>query len=157
MNSILIKLSLIIIGTTLCFQSIAAQPIRSETSQAEKTVVDFYNQIFSERGNAREIADRYLHEDYIQHNPYVANGREAFINAIGQFVKSAPATRNWVIKRVIASGDYVVVHVHSYDTAKKAPGSAGIDIFRVENGKIKEHWDVWQDIPEKMPHENGMI
>ena len=60
------------------------------------------------------------------------------------------------IKRSFADGDYVILHVH----AVREPGTRGraiVDIFRLEEGKIVEHWDVAQDIPEKMPHSNGMF
>jgi predicted SnoaL-like aldol condensation-catalyzing enzyme len=160
MNSISKLLSILVIGTTLSFQSIAEPSVASEISQAEKIVVEFYDKIFVQPGGdtrIRKLAEQYVHENYIQHNPYVATGREAFITAFSRVVKNRPASSKTILKRVIASGDYVVLHVHSYDTAKKAPGSAGVDTFRVVDGKIIEHWDVWQDIPEKMPHDNGMI
>jgi len=156
MNSIfkIVKqLSILVIGVTLSCQSIA-----SETSQAEKIVVDFYDKIFVQHGgDVRKITKQYVHEDYIQHNPWVATGREAFITAFSRVVKKRSANYKTVIKRVITSGDYVVLHVHAYNTAKKGPGRAGVDTFRVVDGKIIEHWDVWQEIPEKMPHDNGMI
>jgi predicted SnoaL-like aldol condensation-catalyzing enzyme len=106
--------------------------------------------------NATEVK-QYFREDYIQHNPWVATGRAPFIAAFSRVVEKRPATRKTVNNRVITSGDYVVLHVHAFDTSRKGPGSAGVDTFRVENGKIMEHWDVWQKIPEKMPHDNGMI
>lgn len=148
----------VLFSAVLSFQAIAAPSISSETSQAEKIVVDFYDKIFVQHGgNVRKVAEQYVHEDYIQHNPWVATGREAFITAFSRVVEKRPSSRKTVLKRVVTAGDYVVLHVHAYDTAKKTAGSAGVDIFRVENGKIVEHWDVWQTIPEKMPHTNGMI
>ncbi|ALT00269.1 hypothetical protein AT746_01635 [Lacimicrobium alkaliphilum] len=120
-------------------------------------VVDFYQLVFVKRQNVEEAAQRYLHPDYIQHNPYVATGRKAFTTAIGGWLSQRPATHKMEIKRVISSGDYVVLHVHEYDTSSDKPGKAGVDIFRVSEGKIIEHWDVWQDIPKTMPHNNGML
>lgn len=130
---------------------------KSEQSKAEQIVVEFYQHVFEQRGDVKAIAEKHLHPEYIQHNPYVATGREAFVKAIGMWIKSWPETQVMKIKRVITDGDFVVLHVHSYDTAKDEKGKAGVDIFRVEDGKIIEHWDVWQKIPESMPHENGMI
>ena len=152
------KLSILIMGIVLSFHSLATPSVTSEISNAEKIVVDFYDKIFvKHHGDVSKIAKQYVHEDYIQHNPWVATGRKAFIDAFSEVVKNRSETRRTVIKRVIVSGDYVVLHVHAFDTAKEEAGSAGIDIFRVENGKIMEHWDVWQVIPENMPHNNGMI
>lgn len=145
-------------GLILSFQSSATPSVVSERSQAEKIVVDFYDKIFVQHnGDVRKVAMKYVHEDYIQHNPWVATGREPFITAFSRVVKKRPASYQTVIKRVITSGDYVVLHVHAFNTAKDEAGSAGVDIFRVENGKIVEHWDVWQKIPENMPHKNGML
>jgi len=161
MNSILKafkRLSILVLSITLSFQSTAETTVTSEISHAEKIVVDFYDKIFVQHGgDVKKVATQYVHEDYIQHNPWVATGRAPFIAAFSRVVEKRPATSKTVIKRVITSGDYVVLHVHAFDTSRKGPGSAGVDTFRVENGKIMEHWDVWQKIPEKMPHDNGMI
>ena len=150
------KLVTLVMASSLCIQAFASE-LKSDASNAEKMVVDFYQQVFVNRADVKEIAEKYVHPDYIQHNPYVATGREAFIKAVGGWMANAPETARWEIKRVIADGDYIVLHVHSFDTSKKSPGRAGVDIFRVENGLIMEHWDVWQDIPENMPHDNGML
>ncbi len=152
------SLSFLLIGLVFSFQSVAQPSATSSISQAEKVVVDFYDKIFVQhKGDVRKIAKQYVHKDYIQHNPWVATGREAFIKAFSRVVEKRPDTAKTVIKRVVTSGDYVVLHVHSFNTAKDDSGSAGVDIFRVEDGKIVEHWDVWQKIPENMPHNNGML
>ncbi len=132
--------------------------IQSTTARNETIVVEFFNKIFNERADVRKTANRYLTKSYIQHNPYVATGREAFIEAIGGWFSSAPLTRVAEIKRVISSGDLVMLHVHYHDTASTALGSATVDIFRVnKRGKIAEHWDVSQSIPDWMAHDNGMF
>lgn len=130
---------------------------KSETARNEHIVVKFYTKIFIKRQDVEKVANRFLTEDYIQHNPYVATGRQGFIDGLGGWLPTVPDAR-YEIKRVISSGDLVMLHIHSYEAGSDSPGSAGIDIFRVnKEGKISEHWDVWQEIPEWMAHENGMF
>lgn len=150
--------AILFIALALSFNSFAEPSATSEVSQAEKIVVDFYDKIFVQHnGDVHGVAMQHVHKDYIQHNPWVATGREAFIKAFSNVVEKRSETSKTVIKRVITSGDYVVLHVHAFNTANDEAGSAGVDIFRVEDGKIVEHWDVWQKIPENMPHDNGML
>ena len=119
----------------------------------KKTVVDFYEKAINQKDF--DAASRHLGSRYIQHNPVAPDGPEGLKGFIG-FLKSKFPDSKSEIKRVFAEGDYVILHVH----AVREPGTRGraiIDIFRLENGKIVEHWDVAQDIPEKMPHNNGMF
>ena len=137
-------------------QSFAAKPM-SDTARNERAVVMFYTKVFVERKDVGKAARHFLTEDYIQHNPYVATGRQGFIDGLGSYLPTIPNTR-YEIKRVVTSGDMVILHVHTYDITSDAPGQAGVDMFRVDqNGKIVEHWDVWQDIPTWMAHDNGMF
>ena len=119
----------------------------------KKAVVEFYDKAINQKDFG--AASAYLGSRYTQHNPNAADGPEG-LKAFLQFLKEKfPASRS-EIKRVLADGDYVVLHVH----AVREPGARGtaiVDIFKLENGKIVEHWDVAQDIPEKMPHNNGMF
>ena len=92
---------------------------------------------------------------YIQHNPSAADGPEGLKGFIA-FLKDKFPNNKSEIKRIFADGDYVIVHVH----AVREPGTRGnaiIDIFRLENGKVVEHWDVVQPIPEKAANNNGMF
>ena len=137
-------------------QAAANAPI-SVQSKAERMVVDFYHKVFVERADVRTIAEQYMHPEYIQHNPFVADGREGMVLGLAKYLKKLPESMTFTIKGVFTDGDHVILHVHQNDEAKPEPGFAGIDIFRVEDGKIMEHWDVWQKIPETMPHDNGMF
>ena len=92
---------------------------------------------------------------YIQHNPRAPDGVEGLKSFLGYLKSSSPQGKGQ-IKRVIVQGDLVVLHVHSVPTPG-ALGMAIIDIFRVENGKVVEHWDVMQPVPEKAAHNNGMF
>ena len=119
----------------------------------KKAVVEFYEKAINDKDF--EAASKYLGSRYIQHNPVAADGAEGLKGFIG-FLKSKFPNSKSEIKRVIAEGDYVVLHVH----AVREPGTRGraiIDIFRLENGKIVEHWDVAQDVPEKAANNNGMF
>jgi predicted SnoaL-like aldol condensation-catalyzing enzyme len=119
----------------------------------KKVVVDFYEKGLNQKDY--DAAAKYFGPRYIQHNPGAANGPEGFKRLV-TFLKEKFPNSHSEIKRVIAEGDLVVLHVHS----KREPtdrGRAIVDIFKVENGKIVEHWDVIQDIPEKSANDNTMF
>ena len=119
----------------------------------KKIVVDFYEKGLNQKDY--DAAAKYFGPRYIQHNPGAANGPEGFKRLVGFLKEKFPASHN-EIKRVIAEGDLVVLHVHS----TRQPGERGraiVDIFKVENGKIVEHWDVIQDVPEKSANDNTMF
>ena len=120
----------------------------------KKIVVDFYNGVFTKH-QVQAYSDKYIGSQYIQHNPHVPNGKAPFVNYFKQYFKENPQARN-TIKSVIAEGDRVVLHVHSTQNNQDR-GTAIVDIFRVENGKIVEHWDVQQDIPEQSANSNTMF
>ncbi len=116
-----------------------------------KLVTDFYTQAFVHRDVAG-ASQIYVAESYIQHNPQVPNGRAAFVDTMGPYVKDGVTFR---IGRVVAEGDIVVVHAESIE--KDGQRSAVADFFRVENGKIVEHWDVIQAIPADTANGNPMV
>ncbi|WP_084797570.1 nuclear transport factor 2 family protein, partial [Pseudonocardia sp. Ae706_Ps2] len=117
-----------------------------------KLVTDFYTQAFVHRDVAG-ASQTYVAENYIQHNPQVPNGRAAFVDTMGPYVKDSGVT--FRIGRVVAEGDIVVVHAES--TEKDGKRSAIADFFRVEGGKIVEHWDVIQAIPGDTANGNPMV
>ncbi|MDO3666449.1 nuclear transport factor 2 family protein [Acinetobacter higginsii] len=131
-----------------------SKQIPSLAEQNKKIVTDFYEGVFLKH-QVKQYADRYIGDQYIQHNPNVPDGKAPFVNFFSQKFSNTPQAKN-VIKKAIAEGDLVVLHVHSTENDSDR-GRAIIDIFRVENGKIVEHWDVIQNIPEKSQNSNTMF
>ncbi|HEX7445843.1 MAG TPA: nuclear transport factor 2 family protein [Methanothrix sp.] len=127
----------------------------NDKSEINKAIVsDFYNLAFNLK-KPEEAADKYLGSHYRQHNPGAPDGKEPFIAFVNGFQKIFPTLR-FEIKRLVAGDDLVVQHSHLIRKAGDR-GMAVIDIFRLENGKIVEHWDVLQEIPETSANSNTMF
>ena len=132
----------------------AKTPEQQALEENKKTVTSFYKTAFNDHKPA-EAVEKYVGAGYKQHNPMVADGALAFIDFVKDFSARNPGL-HVVIKRVIAEGDLVVTHVN-IKTSKDDRGLAAIDIFRLENGKIVEHWDVVSPVPEKSANENTVF
>jgi predicted SnoaL-like aldol condensation-catalyzing enzyme len=118
----------------------------------KEIVTKFYDLIINKKDF--EAARPYIGPRYKQHNPLVKDYPEGLKEFIEFLRDNYPQARS-EIKRVIAEGDYVVLHVHSMRSPKLQ--RAIIEIFRLENGLIDEHWDVIQEIPETSANPNGMF
>jgi predicted SnoaL-like aldol condensation-catalyzing enzyme len=119
----------------------------------KKTVVAFYEAAINQKDFA--AASQFIGPRYTQHNPNAADGPEGFKRFI-EFLREKFPNAHSEIKKVFADGDYVILHVH----AVREPGTRGnaiVDIFKLENGKVVEHWDVIQPIPEQSANNNGMF
>ena len=144
------------VGALLCLGILSSPHAWAADSPSEankKVAVAFYEAAINKKDYA--AAASYLGAQYRQHNPTAADGAEG-LKAFIDFLKSKYPNQRGEIKRVIAEGDLVVLHVHS-TRGDGTPGRAIVDIFKVVNGKVVEHWDVIQDIPEKASNTNGMF
>jgi len=121
-------------------------PVLADTAENKRIVVEFYTQAFIKKDLA--VARQYLGEQYVQHNPAVKDGPAEFLKFASGLHATYPALDSRIM-RVVAEGDMVVLHVYS----KRKPdekGTAIVDFFRVSNGKVVEHWDVKQAVPETL-------
>jgi len=134
----------------------AAPGLAGNTVQEEankKVVIDLYEKGINQKDF--EAAAKNFGPRYIQHNPRAADGHEGFKAFVG-FLKAKFPNYHSEIKRVFADGDFVILHVHNVPEPGQR-GAAIVDIFRLENGKVVEHWDVRQDIPEQSANGNSMF
>lgn len=126
----------------------------ADTEANKQAVVAYYTLAFNDKQPEEAVA-RYVGDRYIQHNPQAPDGPEAFIAFVRGFADQAPGL-NIEIKRVIAEGDLVMTH-GLITTSPDDRGMAAVDIFRLEDGKIVEHWDVVQPVPETSANDNTMF
>jgi predicted SnoaL-like aldol condensation-catalyzing enzyme len=127
--------------------------MQSDLEANKKSVEEFYDLIINKKDF--DSARKFMGSRYKQHNPLVADHPEGLREFI-QFLKTNYPEAKSEIRKTFADGDYVILHVHSV----RAPDTAGraiIEIFRLENGKIEEHWDVIQEIPASSANPNGMF
>jgi predicted SnoaL-like aldol condensation-catalyzing enzyme len=141
---------------TAVWLAFAAPALAAETAQEKANianVIAFYNAALNDKDYAK--AEPYLGDRYVQHNPVAADGKAGF-KAFIQFLRANAPNSKSEIKRAFADGDYVILHVHSV----RMPGTRGnaiFDLFKLENGKVVEHWDAVQPLPETAANTNTMF
>jgi predicted SnoaL-like aldol condensation-catalyzing enzyme len=130
-----------------------AQAGISKKANAQK-VIAFMDLVFNQK-KVKEGFDKYVGDKYIQHNPIAPDGPEAAVEVLGKALVALPGW-TYDFKHAYVDGDIVVLHSHVKMKADDR-GMAVVDIFRFEGGKIVEHWDVVQPIPEKSANNNTMF
>jgi predicted SnoaL-like aldol condensation-catalyzing enzyme len=147
-------LSAFVMLAALLFSGVTAPAADVQQMEAnKKAVVAFYEAAINQKDF--DAAAKFLGPRYTEHNPVAADGPEGLKGFLAFLREKFPNAKS-EIKRVFADGDFVIVHVH----AVREPGTRGnaiIDIFKLENGKVVEHWDVTQPVPEKAANNNGMF
>ena len=118
-----------------------------------RLVATMYERVLKPLDSAR--VDEFFAHDYVQHNPLAATGAQGLKDFLDWARARAPAAEHRV-KRMFVDGDYVIAHVHVIINPGDT-GNAVVDIFRVANGRIAEHWDVAQEVPTEAANTNGMF
>ena len=120
-----------------------------------RQVVENFADLLYKQKKVREAFETWVHPDYIQHKPTLPDGREPVISFLEKLIERFPE-RTFTIHRIVASDDLVFVHYHSQATPDD-PGFAVVDMFRVEDCLMVEHWDVVQPVPEESANDNTMF
>jgi len=115
-------------------------------------VLTFYERFFNQHDIS---AASVIVDDYRQHNPFVPDGKAAVVAYFTQYFKENPQARSRIV-RSVAEGDLVWLHVHATQTPDDS-GRAVVDVFRVQDGRIVEHWDVIQAVPAQPANNNTMF
>jgi predicted SnoaL-like aldol condensation-catalyzing enzyme len=119
-----------------------------------KVVLGFAQTAFVDR-RPQDAVDSFVGDRYIQHNPDAPDGKDGFVTAISGMFAAFP-NYEFEVKRAVSQNDLVAVHSYMNLTGE-GPGNAVMDFFRLEDGKIVEHWDVVQAVPEESANSNTMF
>lgn len=152
LRTVVMTAVLLAAASTATFSSSTARDLTAEEAN-RALVIEFYDQFFNR--HQVEQAARVVADDYKQHNPDVPDGKAPFVDYFTGYFEDNPQSRARIV-RSATDGNLVYLHVHS-TTGPQDLGQAVVDIFRVENGIIVEHWDVIQEVPAKAANDNTMF
>ncbi len=124
----------------------------ARTAATRAVITDFARLFYLER-DVRRAFETFVAPGYIQHNPGISDGRDAAIAALTPMFSDPGFHAD--LKRVLADGDYGVIHLHGYRSDQR--GGAVMDLYRVDGGKIVEHWDLIQPIPETARNDHPLL
>lgn len=124
----------------------------ARTAATRALITEFARLFYLER-DVRTAFETFVAPGYIQHNPGIADGRDAAIAALVPMFSDPDFHAD--LKRVLADGDYGVIQLHGYRTDQR--GGAVMDLYRVAGGKIVEHWDVIQPIPDAAQNDHPLL
>jgi predicted SnoaL-like aldol condensation-catalyzing enzyme len=127
--------------------------VADQLAHNKRLVLEFYHKLIGQKDF--EAARPYMGSMYRQHAPYAADGHEGVAEWVRKFKEGFPQ-HHYEVKKVIAEGDFVVLHLHG-KSGLHPFGESVVDIFRIEDGKVVEHWDVIQPIPETADNANSMF
>ena len=149
------KISVLCLALLLAFsvQKTFSQENKCEIAeQNKKIVVEFYQKLFGDKDLS--VIDQYITEDYIQHNPIAADGRQALKDIANKWLANQPKT---IVdfQKVVADSDLVILHIKTKSYTGKDVSL--IDMFRLKNGKIVEHWDIMQEVPDQSANPHPMF
>ena len=119
----------------------------------KKNAIAFYRTAYL--GEPEKAVELYVGDEYIQHNPLVADGKAAFIDYFSEMARDYPQ-KSIEFVRAVAQNDLVALHTHQ-TWPEEGKEYVTMDFFRFDDkGKIVEHWDAVQEIPEGSKNDNGM-
>ncbi|HAM45691.1 MAG TPA: polyketide cyclase [Propionibacteriaceae bacterium] len=134
-------------------QAALATPTSDRSSEATRGVIEPFVELFYGQRAIRAAMEAYVTNDYVQHNPGVADGREAAIVALEASI--AGSDLHLDIQRVLVDGSFAVIHLHAWRDGQR--GGSVVDMYRIEDGLIVEHWDVIQQVPESAANPHPMF
>jgi predicted SnoaL-like aldol condensation-catalyzing enzyme len=151
-----VRIALTTVALAITLLGVLASPADAGLSKDPKAqkAMAFLDMVFNQK-KVRQGFDKYVGDKYIQHNPIAADGKEAAVTVLGRVLEQLP-TWSYEFKHAYVDGNIAIIH----SLVKVRPedrGNAVIDIFRFEKGKVVEHWDVVQPIPEKSANNNTMF
>ena len=134
------------------WQQVKDTAMNENLNQNRKNAIEFYRTAYE--GNPRNAVELYVGSEYIQHNPLVGDGKEPFIEYFERMANEYP-NKSIEFVRSVAEGELVALHTHQIWPNNQE--YVTMDFFRFDNfGKIVEHWDSMQQIPESSAHNNKM-
>lgn len=145
-------ISVIVMAVCICVCNLTYADSAQEQKNKE-TAIAFFNAVVVKKDFASAV--KYMGPWFTEHSPHGTDGVAGIKNLI-EFLKNTYPNSRAEIKRAIADGDYVMLHVHSIFEPNTL-GTAVAEIFRFDNGKVVEHWDVMQDVPAHSDNNNGMF